>query len=138
MCMPHASCMSRASVDRPMNLLGAQVGMETLRLCQQHVDGIVLVDNAACSAAIRDVFNETRSILEPSGALAVAGASAYLQRHGLQVTHAAACREQRMVAGSLMCTAPMDKFNKTRSILEPSGALAVAGASAYSNGMVSR
>ena len=62
----------------------AQVGQETLRLCQQLVDGVVLVDNAACSAAIRDVFNETRCILEPSGALAVAGASAYLQRQGLQ------------------------------------------------------
>jgi len=45
----------------------------------------VLVDNGAISAAIRDVFNETRSILEPAGAVAVAGAKAYLRRHGLQV-----------------------------------------------------
>ena len=62
-----------------------QVGQETFRLCQQLVDGVVVVDNAATSAAIRDIFNETRSILEPSGALSVAGAKAYLQRHGLQV-----------------------------------------------------
>ncbi len=63
----------------------AQVGAETFRLCQQLVDGVVLVDNGAISAAIRDVFNETRSILEPAGAVAVAGAKAYLRRHGLQV-----------------------------------------------------
>ena len=62
-----------------------QVGAETFRLCQQLVDGIVLVDNRAISAAIKDVFNETRSILEPAGAVAVAGAKAYLNRHGLKV-----------------------------------------------------
>ena len=36
------------------------------------------VDNAAISAAIKDVFSETRTILEPAGAVAVAGAKAYL------------------------------------------------------------
>ncbi|KAG2485896.1 hypothetical protein HYH03_015341 [Edaphochlamys debaryana] len=59
-----------------------QVGQETFRLCRALVDGIVLVDNSATSAAIKDVFNETRSILEPAGALAVAGAKAWLKRHG--------------------------------------------------------
>jgi len=62
-----------------------QVGAETFRLCQQLVDGIVLVDNRAISAAIKDVFNETRSILEPAGAVAVAGTKAYLNRQGLKV-----------------------------------------------------
>lgn len=66
----------------------AQVGAETFRLCRQLVDGMVLVDNAATSAAIRDIFNETRSILEPAGAVAVAGAKAYLKRHKLKVLHA--------------------------------------------------
>jgi threonine dehydratase len=61
-----------------------QVGAETFRLCRQLVDGVVLVDNAAISTAIKDVFNETRSILEPSGAVAVAGAKAYLKAHGLK------------------------------------------------------
>ena len=37
-----------------------KVGMETFRLCRELVDGIVLVDNSATSAAIKDVFNETR------------------------------------------------------------------------------
>ena len=60
-----------------------QVGAETFRLCRELLDGVVLVDNAAISAAIKDVFNETRNILEPSGAVAVAGAKAYLKHYGL-------------------------------------------------------
>ena len=40
---------------------------------------ILQVDNAAISAAIKDVFNETRTILEPAGAVAVAGVKAYLK-----------------------------------------------------------
>lgn len=62
-----------------------QVGAETFRLCQQLVDGVLLVDNRAISAAIKDVFNETRSILEPAGAVAVAGAKAYLKQHQIKV-----------------------------------------------------
>ncbi|KAK9844448.1 hypothetical protein WJX74_002632 [Apatococcus lobatus] len=60
------------------------IGAETFRLCQQLVDGIVLVDNAAVSGAVQDVFEETRCILEPAGALAVAGARAYLKHHCLK------------------------------------------------------
>lgn len=58
-----------------------QVGKETFRLCRDLIDGVVLVDNSACSAAIKDVYNETRSILEPAGALALAGAKAYLHHY---------------------------------------------------------
>jgi hypothetical protein len=61
------------------------VGAETFRLCRGLVDGVVLVDNAAISAAIKDVFNETRSILEPAGAVAVAGAKAWLAAGGHKV-----------------------------------------------------
>ena len=50
-----------------------QVGVETFRLCRQLLDGTVVVDADEVSAAIKDVFTDTRSILEPSGALAVAG-----------------------------------------------------------------
>ncbi len=53
------------------------VGRETFRLVRQYVDDIILVDNDAICAAIKDVFQDTRSILEPAGALAVAGAKAY-------------------------------------------------------------
>ena len=44
------------------------------------------MDNRAISAAIKDVFNETRSILEPAGAVAVAGAKAYLKQHNIKVS----------------------------------------------------
>lgn len=54
-----------------------QVGEETFRLCQHTVDEMVLVDNDAICAAIKDVFEDTRSILEPAGALAVAGMKQY-------------------------------------------------------------
>ncbi len=54
-----------------------QVGQETFRLCREYVDDIVLVDTDAICAAIKDVFEDTRSILEPAGALAVAGAKAW-------------------------------------------------------------
>jgi threonine dehydratase len=57
-----------------------QVGEETFRLCQALVDEIILVDTDAICAAIKDVFEETRSILEPAGALSIAGAKAYVTR----------------------------------------------------------
>jgi threonine dehydratase len=60
------------------------VGEETFRLCQAHVDEMVVVDNDAICAAIKDVFEDTRSILEPAGALAVAGLKEYAQRTGVK------------------------------------------------------
>ncbi len=60
-----------------------QVGEETFRLCRQYVDEMILVDNDAICAAMKDVFEDTRSILEPSGALAIAGAKEYAKRHNL-------------------------------------------------------
>lgn len=59
------------------------VGAETFRLCKQWVDDIVLVDTDAICAAIKDVFQDTRSILEPAGALAVAGLKKYAEREKL-------------------------------------------------------
>ncbi len=61
-----------------------QVGVETFRLCQAHVDAMITVDTDAICAAIKDVFEDTRSILEPAGALAIAGAKQYLQQHPQQ------------------------------------------------------
>ncbi len=55
-----------------------RVGDETFRLCQELVDDIVTVDTDQICAAIRDIFEDTRSIVEPAGALAVAGAKRYL------------------------------------------------------------
>jgi len=56
------------------------VGEETFRVAKEVVDEIILVDTDAICAAIQDVFQDTRSILEPAGALAIAGAKAYVER----------------------------------------------------------
>ncbi|OLP16646.1 PLP-dependent threonine dehydratase [Leptolyngbya sp. 'hensonii'] len=61
-----------------------QVGEETFRLCQEYVDEVMLVDTDATCAAIKDVFEDTRSILEPAGALAIAAAKAYVEREQIQ------------------------------------------------------
>jgi threonine dehydratase len=61
-----------------------QVGEETFRLARQFVDEVVLVDTDAICAAIKDVFQDTRSILEPAGALAIAGMKAYAAREKLK------------------------------------------------------
>ncbi len=61
-----------------------KVGSETFRLCRKGVDEVILVDTDAVCAAIKDVFQDTRSILEPAGALAVAGAKLYAARENLK------------------------------------------------------
>ncbi|MFN5491278.1 MAG: threonine ammonia-lyase, biosynthetic [Burkholderiales bacterium] len=61
-----------------------RVGEETLRLCQKYVDEIVLVDTDAICAAIKDVFEDTRAILEPAGALAIAGMKHWVNREGVE------------------------------------------------------
>ncbi len=59
------------------------VGEETFRLAQAYVDEIIRVDTDETCAAIKDVFTDTRAILEPAGALAVAGVKAYVERTGI-------------------------------------------------------
>ena len=60
-----------------------QVGEETFRLTQALVDDFVIVDTDAVCAAIKDVFEDTRGILEPAGALGVAGLKQYAAHHKL-------------------------------------------------------
>lgn len=60
-----------------------QVGSETFKLVQQYVDDFVLVNTDAICAAIKDVFQDTRSVMEPAGALAVAGAKKYIRQHNI-------------------------------------------------------
>ncbi len=67
-----------------------KVGEETYRLCKEYVDEVILVDTDALCAAIKDVFQDTRAVLEPAGALAIAGAKAYAAREGI--------RDQTLVA----------------------------------------
>jgi len=57
-----------------------QVGKETFRLARKYVDDVVVVDTDAICAALKDVFEDTRAIVEPAGALGVAGVKAWVQR----------------------------------------------------------
>jgi threonine dehydratase len=61
-----------------------RVGDETFRLCRELVDEVITVDTDQTCAAIRDIFEDTRSIVEPAGGLAVAGAKKYVAQHGLE------------------------------------------------------
>ena len=84
-----------------------QVGRETFRLCKLYVDDVILVDTDEICAAIKDVFEDTRSILEPAGALAIAGAKAYVEKTGI--------RGQNLI--SVACGANMN-FDRLRFVAE--------------------
>jgi threonine dehydratase len=60
-----------------------RVGDETFRLCQQYVDEFITVDTDQICAAIRDIFEETRSIVEPAGGLSVAGLKKFVAENGV-------------------------------------------------------
>jgi threonine dehydratase len=83
------------------------VGQETFRLCEQYLDDIVRVSTDETCAAIKDVFQDTRSILEPAGALAIAGLKQYAAKLGLQ--------NQTLVA--ISCGANMN-FDRLRFVAE--------------------
>ncbi|MGI4844062.1 MAG: threonine ammonia-lyase, biosynthetic [Janthinobacterium lividum] len=88
------------------------VGEETFRVAQQVVDEIIIVDTDAICAAIQDVFQDTRSILEPAGALAVAGAKAYVERSQMAKNPV---RDETLVA--VACGANMN-FDRLRFVAE--------------------
>lgn len=83
------------------------VGEETFRLCQEYVDEVILVSTDDTCAAIKDVFEDTRSILEPAGALAIAGMKAYVERESIT--------DQTLVA--VACGANMN-FDRLRFVAE--------------------
>jgi threonine dehydratase len=84
-----------------------RVGDETFRLCQQYVDEIITVDTDQICAAIRDIFEDTRSIVEPAGGLAVAGAKKYVAERNV--------RGQTLV--TISCGANVN-FDRLRHIAE--------------------
>jgi threonine dehydratase len=61
-----------------------RAGAETFRICRELVDEVVLVDVDAICAAVKDIFQDTRSIPEPAGALGVAGLKQFVAREGLK------------------------------------------------------
>ncbi len=60
-----------------------RVGDTTFNLCQRHLDGIITVSTDELCAAIRDIFTDTRTVVEPAGALAVAGLRKYVEQNGV-------------------------------------------------------
>jgi threonine dehydratase len=83
------------------------VGKETFRICKKVVDDIILVDTDEICAAINDVFTDTRSILEPAGALAIAGMKKYVAQQRL--------KKKTLVA--IACGANMN-FSRLRFVAE--------------------
>ncbi len=84
-----------------------RVGEETFRLARQYVDEIVLVTTDQICAAIQDIFEDTRSIAEPAGALAVAGIKKYVARED--------CSGRTLIA--INCGANMN-FDRLRYVAE--------------------
>lgn len=69
-----------------------QVGVEPFRIARECVDEVILVNTDEICAAIKDIYEDTRSIAEPAGALGVAGAKRYVMRDGVSgETLAAVC-----------------------------------------------
>ena len=64
-----------------------QIGEEPFRILRDAVDEVITVDSDELCAAIMDIFDDTRSIAEPSGALAVAGAKKYISREAISNEH---------------------------------------------------
>ncbi len=59
------------------------IGSETFKLCQRYVDDVVTVSSDEICAAIKDIFDDTRVIAEPAGALSIAGIRKYVKQSGL-------------------------------------------------------
>ena len=84
-----------------------RVGEETFRLAREYVDEIVLVTTDQICAAIQDIFEDTRAIAEPAGALAVAGIKRYVAREQ--------CAGRTLIA--INCGANMN-FDRLRYVAE--------------------
>ncbi|MFT5082380.1 MAG: threonine dehydratase [Lentisphaeria bacterium] len=61
----------------------AQIGKETFRLIKSTIDGVITADTDEMCAAIKDIFEDTRSIAEPAGALSLAGLKKYVEQNNI-------------------------------------------------------
>lgn len=89
-----------------------EVGVETFRLAQQYVDEVVRVSTDEICAAIQDVFEDTRAVLEPAGALAVAGLKRWAERQGSRAADAAPGELIAILSGANM------NFDRLRHVAE--------------------
>ncbi|DBA00602.1 TPA: hypothetical protein N0F65_007731 [Lagenidium giganteum] len=99
-----------ASVNRFTDEVGVRaVGEENYRLCKDMVDDVVTVTTDEICSAIKDVFGDTRSLMEPIGAISVAGAKKYAHQRNAQ--------QEKYVA--ILAAANMD-FDRLRFVSERS------------------
>jgi threonine dehydratase len=95
-------------VNRFTEEVGIQsIGVENFRLCKDLVDEVVTVSTDEICSAIKDVFGDTRSLMEPTGAISVAGVKKYAHLHQAQ--------NETYVA--VMAAANMD-FDRLRFVAE--------------------
>jgi threonine dehydratase len=59
-----------------------QAGEETFRLCRELLDGVITISTDEICAAVKDIFEDTRAVAEPSGAVSLAGLKKYVEREG--------------------------------------------------------
>jgi threonine dehydratase len=83
------------------------IGSETFRLCQEYLDDVITVTNDEICTAIKDIFDDTRVIAEPAGALSVAGIRKYTKQYKLQGA----------VIGGVLCGANIN-FHTLRYVSE--------------------
>nr|WP_287031187.1 threonine ammonia-lyase, biosynthetic [Pseudomonas sp. UBA6310] len=62
----------------------AQIGLHNFEICRHYVDEVITVSTDEICAAIKDIYDDTRSITEPAGALGVAGIKKYVERDGVR------------------------------------------------------
>ncbi len=84
-----------------------RVGEETFRLCRQYVDEMITVSTDEICSAIQDIFEDNRTIVEPAGALSVAGIKKYVAREQ--------CRDKTLIG--INCGANMN-FDRLRHVAE--------------------
>lgn len=61
----------------------SQIGEHTFEICRNYVDEVITVSNDEICAAMKDIYDDTRSITEPAGALALAGIKKYVHKTGV-------------------------------------------------------
>jgi len=87
----------------------AQIGKETFKVLKDHVDEVITVSADEICAAIKDIFDDTRSVAEPAGAASVAGMKKYVAREG--------CTGKTLVT---ICSGANMNFDRLRYVAERS------------------
>ncbi len=89
-----------------------QVGKETFRICRDMVDELIRVNTDEICAAVKDIFEDTRTLVEPSGALGIAGVKRWLKE---QEDRGSPVRGKNLVA---VCSGANVNFDRLRHISE--------------------